>query len=207
MSISDGNIGLMRIALNAIQKENPSWKDLKMGELGNQKILTGKNGKEVNRGPAKKIFSQKGVLHTSFDLNGKDGAISLDLCKPVPEKWHGYFDMITNYGTTEHCEKQWQVWKNIHDMVRVGGAIVSSIPHIGYWKGHCPYHYASDFPNILAEANGYEVSLAEVQTRHRINKLVNFVLLKGDQEFQTEDTFGGGIKFSKSYQKNTDNLF
>lgn len=207
MSISDGNIGLMRIALVDVSEDAPRWKGLKMGELGNQKILTTKNGKDVNRGPAKQIFESKGVEHTSFDLNGKDGAIPLDLCKPVPEKWHGYFDMITNYGTTEHVEDQYQVWKNIHDMVRVGGAIVSSIPHIGFWQGHCPYHYSPQFPEIMAKNNGYDLSYSEIQIRHKKNKLVNFVLIKGTQEFQSKESFGAGITFSKGYKQNTDNLF
>jgi 2-polyprenyl-3-methyl-5-hydroxy-6-metoxy-1,4-benzoquinol methylase len=207
MSISDGNIGLMRIALVDVMDEPIGWNGLKMGELGNQKILTGKDGKEKNRGPAKAIFTKKGVEHTSFDLNGKDGAIALDLSKPVDKKWHGYFDMFTNYGTTEHVENQYQVWKNVHDMVRCGGAIVSSIPHLGYWKRHCPYHYSPEFPYILAKANGYEVSYVEIQTRHKRNKLVNFVLIKGTQGFQSKESFGQGITFSKHYEQNTDNLF
>lgn len=208
MSISDGNIGLIRVALVDISDDIPKWKGMKMGELGNQKILTkGKNGKDVNRGPSKEIFSKKGVEHTSFDLNGKDGSVQLDLCKPIPEKWRCYFDMVTNYGTTEHCEDQWMVWKNIHEMIRVGGAIVSSIPLDGYWKKHCPYHYTEKFPTILAENNGYEVSFVEIQTRHKVNKLLNFVLIKSDHVFEGRETFGGGITFTKDYKHNTDNLF
>jgi len=208
MSISDGNIGLVRVALVDVCEEGPVWKGLKMGELGNQKILSkGPNGKDVHQGTSKKRFTDKGVEHTSFDLNGKDGAIALDLCETLPEKWCGYFDMVTNYGTTEHVENQWQVFKNIHDMTRVGGAMVHSIPHVGYWKNHCPYHYSPEFPSILANANGYELSYTEIQIRHKTNKLVNFVLIKGNQEFQSKKSFGEGIKFSKGYKHNTDNLF
>jgi len=208
MSISDGNIGLIRVALVDVNEDRPEWRGIKMGELGNQKILSkGPNGKEINRGPAKEIFSEKGVEHISFDMNGKDGALALDLCQPIPEEWIGYFDIVTNYGTTEHVENQYQVWKNIHDLVRVGGAIVSSIPHVGYWKKHCPYHYSPSFPSILANANGYEVSYEEIQVRHKVNKLVNFVLIKGNQDFQTLETFGEGITFTQGYKHNTDNLF
>ena len=53
MSISDGNIGLMRIALVDVCAGAAIWKGLKMGELGNQKILAkGPKGKDVNRGPS-----------------------------------------------------------------------------------------------------------------------------------------------------------
>ncbi len=209
MSISEGNIGLMRIALNDVCDEAPIWKNLKMGELGNQKILSkGKNGKEFNRGCSKEIFTLKGVEHTSFDLNALDDAIALDLCKPLPSKWNGYFDMVTNYGTTEHVGNQYQVFKNIHEMTRVGGAMIHSVPHHGYWKSHCPFHYDMSFFKELALDNGYEISYTEIQKRHRTNLLVNTVLLKVDQEFQTEESFkrNQGLFHAKSWKTNSDNL-
>ena len=212
MSISDGNFSLMEMGLKYICEnvDKPQWKNIRMAELGNQKILRydKKKKREINLGPSKKYFSDLGVVHTSFDINGKDGATKINLSRPLPKKWFGKFDMVTNYGTTEHIENQWQVFCNIHNMLKVGGVSVHSIPLSGYWKEHCPYHYKGRFPEQLTKHNDYQIIHKEVQVRHKVNKLLNFVIQKmSDRDFQGEESFGNGITFSEDYEKNNDNLF
>lgn len=204
MSISRDNICMHDIAQ---QKLGVDWKNINMAELGNQKILNvDKNGKEYKVCTSKKYFTKKGATHTSFDINGKDGSVPINLCESIDNKWKNKFDIVTNYGTSEHVENQWMVFKNINDMCKIDGMMIHSIPMFGSWRGHCPFHYKSDFPEDICDICGYKLIYKNIQLRHK-NRLLNFILQKKFDCFVEREIFGNGIVFSKNYHKNTDNLF
>ena len=102
-------------------------------ELGNKKS---------SHGVYKKDFKELGITHTSVDWNGKDGALNLDLRKPLNL---GKFDMVTNFGTTEHVDEQYPVWKNIHDSLKVGGILVGETPYPGNLPGHGIWYPTLEF--------------------------------------------------------------
>lgn len=112
-------------------------------ELGNKKT----KGKVW-----KTHFEGLGIQHTSVDLNGKDGSLALDLTEPLDL---GRFDLVTNFGTTEHVLDQEPVWKNIHEAC--GDTLISSTPSPGYWKWHGRYYPTQEFYISFAELNGYEI--------------------------------------------------
>ncbi|MBC7332798.1 MAG: hypothetical protein H5T91_10320 [Synergistetes bacterium] len=78
------------------------YEGLKWCELGNQRTDEGK--------VAKNIYLSRGVQHISIDINGRDGALPIDLDKPVPFIFLNQFDVITNYGTIEHVNNQYSVF-------------------------------------------------------------------------------------------------
>jgi len=134
----------------------------KMLELGNQRMsdnnMPEKTGKEY--------FNNRGVIHTSVDLNGLDGALVIDLSKPLPVLWLKHFDIITNSGATEHVEPfkaQYTCFMNIHNCLKVGGIAVHLLPDInelnnkGCWKYHCNNYYSEDFVKMLAKNNSYRL--------------------------------------------------
>lgn len=127
----------------------------KMLELGDQIFY----GNLINSGyaVAKDYFQSKGIDHTSIDLNGLNGSISLDMSKPLPDEYHNNFDILTNVGMTEHIKQnQVQAFKNIHDSVRVGGLFMHFVPMIdNFNKAHCDYFYSDTFFAKLARLNGY----------------------------------------------------
>jgi len=131
---------------------------LKLMELGNQ-WTRGYAGEQ----PFKPIAQWLGFDHTSIDLNGKDGAMALNLGEPIGDYLLGQFDIVTNYGTTEHVHNsgaivfdQWQVFKNIHDLLKPTGVIIHVIPNsIGAHWGSCAY--AEDFLSYLASSCNYEL--------------------------------------------------
>ena len=86
-------VHLMDVALEAMNK---NYKEILVCELGNQRM-------KWNRHRTGKVYlTDKGVLeHVSIDMNGQNGALKLNLGAPI-DKWRNYFDMVTNYGTTEH---------------------------------------------------------------------------------------------------------
>jgi len=159
-----------------------AYADVRICELGDQIInrwhplMTGKQ-----------YLINKGVKeHISIDWNGQNGAVKRDLSLPINE-WKHYFDIITNYGTTEHVTNQYCVFKNIHDFCKKGGVMIHTVPIIGGWKNHCLFHYDTNFFGQLSQKSGYKCIInenREVSFRgsHKMSKkdrtLVCSVLLK-----------------------------
>lgn len=174
-------VGLMDVGYD-------SFEDLCVCELGDQRMKwhPAKTGK--------KYLLEKGVAeHVSLDWNGKNGALKRDLSKPVDE-WQSYFDMVTNFGTTEHVENgQFEVFENIHNFTKNGGVMIHAVPLVGHWKGHCNYHYKEDFMDALALYNNYECILSEVRQitgrRGRTQPMVCGVLRKNDNPFMSKEDF------------------
>jgi hypothetical protein len=81
-----------------------------------------------------------------FDLN-------LDA---VPEHHCGRFDCVFNFGTTEHVFNQYNAFKVIHDLTRVGGHMFHQVPTTGYIN-HGYWVYSPRIFLELSRANNYEV--------------------------------------------------
>ena len=176
MGIAKDVIDLMDTALEILDM---SYKEVLICELGDQKMKFGKHR------IAKKYFESLGARHVSIDINGKNGAKKLDLAKPI-KKWKNTFDIVTNYGTSEHVEGQDACFENIHNFCRVGGAMVHVVPLKGTYKRHSPYHYDTEFFNILAAMNHYTVILNAIRRRSDIAANVCVVLIKErDNEYKT----------------------
>lgn len=135
----------------------------RMLELGNQHILDS----SVPEKTGKEYFINRAYEHTAVDLNGQDGALRVDLSKPInyPE-WLGYFDVVTNAGTVEHIEPykaQYECFKNIHNCLKIGGIAIHLLPDIheledkGCWKYHCNNYYSKEFVEMVAAQNKYHI--------------------------------------------------
>jgi len=145
---------------------------LKMCELGNQRIgIGGMEYLKSNGMPpyvtGKELFTHVGFEHTSIDINGKDGALPIDLTKPIldPDLCLN-FDVITNSGTTEHVLDQIECFKNIHNMCKIGGLFIHVVPSIKYKTltmrtgivtAHGRYNYGFNFFRELAISCGYDI--------------------------------------------------
>ena len=80
---------------------------------------------------------------TSLDMNGENGSLIVDLSKELQPMQK--FDLITNFGTSEHVSNQFQCWKNIHTLLEDNGIIINEIPEIDAWKNHCKYYVDKRF--------------------------------------------------------------
>ena len=170
----------------AMEKYGIEYTNCDMGELGNclmipQDVCWGEEYEKIKTLPysnkrycAKDYFYKikKVKTHTSMDINGQNGALNIDLRKPITESFNLMFDVITNFGTTEHIESTWpddqyMAFKNIHKMCKVGGIMFHQVPKADNWQGrnagfntaHCPYYYYEEFFEQLAQNNGYEIYL------------------------------------------------
>lgn len=72
------------------------------------------------------------------------------------EKYQNYYDVVLNFGTTEHVFNQWNSFEVMHDSLNVGGVIYCVLPSSGYIN-HGYYCYTPLFFNDLAKANDYEI--------------------------------------------------
>jgi len=99
-----------------------------MLELGNKKN---------DKGVYKTYFESLGIEHVSIDLNGRDGALKFDLTLPI---YIEPFDMITNFGTSEHVHDQQALWQNVHHLLKVNGILVSVTPLPENWWWHGEYY-------------------------------------------------------------------
>ncbi|MBF0216043.1 MAG: hypothetical protein HQL30_03500 [Candidatus Omnitrophica bacterium] len=137
----------------------------KMLELGDQEV----SGEGIPEKTGKEYFTNRGVIHTSFDLNGRRGALKVDLSKPIKKpEWLSQFDIVTNAGTLEHVEPyeaQYTCFKNVHDCLKTGGIAIHFLPDIkafqetGKWKGHCNNFYSVGFVDMLVKYNDYTLIL------------------------------------------------
>jgi len=83
------------------------------------------------------------------------------------QKFNKIFDIINNNGTTEHVGEfkedyetkyynpQYEVFKNIHDSIRVNGLVFNCVPYLG--MNHGAYNYDLIFFEDLAKFNNYKI--------------------------------------------------
>lgn len=136
----------------------------RMAELGDQKIwdsIATKPG--GGRVWFKDWIEDRGCHHYSIDIHGKNGSHPLDLSKPIADDfWQCNFDIITNFGTSEHINNQGVLWENIHDLGREGSIYIHVVPEFGkYPLSHCKYFYDKKFFDHLIEENKYTPVLSE----------------------------------------------
>ncbi|GAB4489401.1 MAG: hypothetical protein OHK006_20980 [Thermodesulfovibrionales bacterium] len=138
-----------------LAKAGLTYSGLQWCELGNQII------REENLS-AKQYYTRLGVNHTSIDLNGRDGALAINLDYPISSDLTDRFDVVTDYGTLEHVNNQYQAFQNIHRLCKANGIMLHVLPLSGHWEGHCRYYYDQNFALRFAEAAGYRLICSRV---------------------------------------------
>ena len=97
------------------------------------------------------------VEYWAFDVCPAFKTEILDLnFNKLPIRHREYYDVVLNFGTTEHVFNQWNSFEVMHDAVRVGGVIYCVLPASGYLD-HGYYCYTPLFFRDLASANNYVI--------------------------------------------------
>ncbi len=117
---------------------------------------------------------------TVIDIGGKRKHLSLDLGLPVEdESLIGSFDLIVGYALIEHIENQYELFKNIHNLCKVGGTVILNCPTTGSYVGHGTWTYDFDFFLNLFKWCKYKIHDSRAMPlkygRVRPRKLVTFV--------------------------------
>lgn len=128
-----------------------------MLELGDQNIYFGDEYGTYSTPYFKKHY--KTLEHICIDIKPEKHAVVKDLREPLDM---GEFDIITNWGTTEHVAPKegkglYEAFKNVHDACKVGGLMFHENPKTGNWPGHGDHYMTKAFYSKLVELTGYEL--------------------------------------------------
>lgn len=82
-----------------------------------------------------------GFKYCALDIFDAEDTILFDLnLHEVPKNLHQQFDLVTNFGTTEHVINQLLAMKTIHNLAKSGGIIYHDLPMSGYhYHGYFSY--------------------------------------------------------------------
>ena len=145
----------------AIDKIN---ENINMLELGDQILNNNENFFEGFK-TAKDYYTNKKYNHTSFDWNGLNGAIPVDLTN-IDNKYNNKFNLITDHGTSEHVLNQYNIFKNLHNWGTINCIYIHCVPlegeehkqYLNYeFPPHGDFEYSSNFWEELCIVNNYEV--------------------------------------------------
>jgi SAM-dependent methyltransferase len=110
----------------------------------------------VDAPPARLFWEWLGFEYAAIDIDGSPGSIPLDLnYDGAPRSVHGHYDVVTNFGTTEHVANQLNAFEVIHDLTAPGGIMLHNLPT----QGNCDHglvNYDAKFFWMLARSNSYE---------------------------------------------------
>jgi hypothetical protein len=107
---------------------------------------------------AREFWTWLGLNYASIDIDGSPGSIPLDLnYDKVPVELVGRYDIVTNFGTTEHVANQLQSFKIIHDLAATGAIMLHVLP-AGGAPNHGLVSYNPKFFWMLGRGNGYKIA-------------------------------------------------
>jgi hypothetical protein len=154
----------INLPLNGILMPDQNYYGKKMLELGCQVMRDRIRKSLKSKGTSRTYFKSIGIDCISVDKKGCLFSRKIDLREDINNKYHDRFDIITNFGTTEHIlplEGQYQAFKNIHSCAKTGSIMIHFLPGIGKYYGHCRTYYDYKFFESLAKLNNYDIVLME----------------------------------------------
>lgn len=189
-------MGITNVSWKSLQEILPDVSNKRIVELGDQEFVLPGNlqydGFDLHF--SKNYYDLLGAAHVAIDWHGKNGALAVDMSKPLPNLLCGKFDLLTNFGFAEHVEDQYQVWKNIHDLMKPDGWMIHELPGQAMFPGgHEIYPWFTiDFFENLSKKQNYQI----INIRYHqhdfapyIGRCVWAVLIKSDAEFMSLEEF------------------
>lgn len=102
------------------------------------------------------LYKKLRLRYLCIDMNGKYGAMQLDLNECSVADVKRRFNVVTNFGASEHIFNQANCFHLMHDLCLPDGLMLHCSPAMPSTE-NCLYYYNSEFHRELATANGYEV--------------------------------------------------
>ena len=105
---------------------------------------------------AREFWEWLGFKYAAVDIDGNPGSLPLDLnYDGAPWSSRKKFNLVTNFGTTEHVSNHLNAFKLIHDLTAQRGIMVHRLPCQGMFN-HGFVNYNFKFFWMLARSNGYK---------------------------------------------------
>lgn len=147
------------------------------------------------------MFKHSGFSYKALDIFDGDEVILFDLNLDTPgPELKGKFNLVTNFGTTEHIINQFASFRTIHELTKQGGIIYHDLPMGGYHT-HGYFNYNPLFFQHLANANNYEILFHWYSRSSVLTRAPEFMHNNGFGEHWTDM----GIEFV--FLKTTDEPF
>jgi SAM-dependent methyltransferase len=103
------------------------------------------------------LLSLTSVSYLGYDVCPAPQTEILDLnIERLPVDKRDRFDLVLNFGTTEHILNQLNSFEVMHDALKVGGVIFHQLPSVG-WIDHGYFNYNALLVDDLVKTNDYEV--------------------------------------------------
>ncbi len=140
---------------------------------------------------ARAFYEALGFEYSCIDVDKTPGAIALDLnYDNVPQHLQGRFDLVTNFGTTEHIANQFNAFKVIHELAAPGAIMIHELPAQGE-VNHGLISYQPKFFERLARSNAYDTLFFDFDWQpvafglpNEVGRLIsNFVDIRGRPQF------------------------
>jgi len=142
-----------------------------------------------------KVYEAAGFKYMAIDVYDSYQTIFLDLnSEDIPPEFVGRFDLVTNFGTTEHIANQVQAFKVVHDALKVGGCAFHSVPFTGYFN-HGLIKYEPKFFLFLALNNEYEIVYWGLTGQHAFHRIPEVDFIPGSTEWKDVEFPSGIINF------------
>jgi SAM-dependent methyltransferase len=108
------------------------------------------------------VYHALGIDYVALDIQQGSDVRLFDLnCFAPPPEWPTAFDLINNEGAIEHLINPINGFQVAHELLKIGGVAVHSIPLSGH-ANHGLMYPTIKFYNRLLGANSYELLLAEI---------------------------------------------
>jgi hypothetical protein len=107
------------------------------------------------------FYRSLGFEYACIDIDDDPGSIALDLnVDTVPDSLAGKFNLITNFGTTEHVVNQLNAFKIVHDLAAPGAIMLHELPAFGQ-TNHGFFGYQPKFFDRLSRSNDYSILILD----------------------------------------------
>ena len=197
-------MGITDFSLSLLEGIIAEHKPRSVIELGAQNLYT--NGPAYGK-YADTFYREHKILYECIDLNGENYAEPYDLSLPI----HGVvgphlppevlaemvqgrqYDLVTDFGTSEHVQGFYQCWLNKWRLCKVGGVIVSENPKTGNWPGHGYNYVTMEFYAGLSKALGNYATMERGEHPAMGNTTDGWnvwcIMVKNSEDFITEKEF------------------
>jgi hypothetical protein len=113
--------------------------------------------------PARNFYDTLGWEYFCVDIDERPGTINLDLNRGnIEARYKGYFDVVTNHGTTEHVMNPINSFFSVHEMTKKDGLMIHDTPIFGLGN-HGFVNLTPKFWHSLIFFNEYKCLEADVR--------------------------------------------
>ncbi|MCE7997267.1 MAG: class I SAM-dependent methyltransferase [Rhodobiaceae bacterium] len=117
-----------------------------------------------NGGLLGEVLIDAGFEYVALDIFEAERTIVFDLNSHTPgPKLVGKFDLVTNFGTTEHVFNQIEAFRTMHLLLKPDGLSFHDLPFSGFIK-HGLFRYDPLFFSSLIKSNDYQLVRQTIST-------------------------------------------